>query len=90
MTDDDVIAADDGVSQGEAVARGLRWLVGRVEDGSYLDPSPIGFYFAKLWYFEKLYPLVFTVGALGRALRHAESGGTVLIQSETPARGIYV
>lgn len=53
----------------EALARGLRWLIDRVEDGSFLDASPIGFYFAKLWYFEKLYPLIFTVGALGRALR---------------------
>ena len=33
------------------------------------EPSPIGFYFAKLWYFERLYPLIFTVAALGRAAR---------------------
>jgi squalene-hopene/tetraprenyl-beta-curcumene cyclase len=46
-----------------------------VESGRFRDPSPIGFYFAKLWYFEKLYPLIFTVAALGRALRKA---------SETP------
>ena len=43
--------------------------MGRVEDGSWLQPSPIGFYFAKLWYFERLYPLIFTVGALGRAAK---------------------
>jgi squalene-hopene/tetraprenyl-beta-curcumene cyclase len=30
--------------------------------------SPIGFYFAKLWYYERLYPLIFTVAALGQAL----------------------
>ncbi len=52
-----------------AVARGVEWLVQRVEDGSWMQPSPIGFYFAKLWYFERLYPLIFTVGALERALR---------------------
>jgi squalene-hopene/tetraprenyl-beta-curcumene cyclase len=52
----------------EAVMRGLQWLVERVEDNSFLDASPIGFYFAKLWYFEQLYPVIFTVGALGRAL----------------------
>ena len=28
----------------------------------------IGFYFARLWYYEKLYPLVFSVSALGRAM----------------------
>jgi squalene-hopene/tetraprenyl-beta-curcumene cyclase len=32
-----------------------------------MQPTPIGFYFAKLWYYERLYPLIFTVGALGRA-----------------------
>ena len=52
----------------KAVAKGLRWLVEAVETGSYLENSPIGFYFAKLWYHERLYPLVFTVAALGRAL----------------------
>jgi prenyltransferase beta subunit len=51
------------------VARGLAWLTDAVESGRFRDPSPIGFYFAKLWYFEKLYPLVFTVAALGRATR---------------------
>ena len=51
------------------VMRGVGYLVRRVEDGSFTDPSPIGFYFAKLWYFEKLYPLIFTVAALGRATR---------------------
>lgn len=48
-----------------AIELGTAWLLDRVADGSWRDPSPIGFYFAKLWYFDKLYPLVFTVGALG-------------------------
>jgi squalene-hopene/tetraprenyl-beta-curcumene cyclase len=52
-----------------AVERGTAYLVRRVEDGTFTDPSPIGFYFAKLWYFEKLYPIIFTVAALGRAVR---------------------
>lgn len=52
-----------------ALARGLDWLIARVEDGSFSNASPIGFYFAKLWYFERLYPVIFTVGALGRALK---------------------
>ena len=41
--------------------RGRRWLLTRTA----FDPAPIGLYFAKLWYFEKLYPLIFTVAALG-------------------------
>jgi squalene-hopene/tetraprenyl-beta-curcumene cyclase len=49
------------------VNRGLLWLLSAVESGRFREASPIGFYFAKLWYFEKLYPLIFTVAALGRA-----------------------
>jgi squalene-hopene/tetraprenyl-beta-curcumene cyclase len=52
-----------------AVNRGLGWLVEEVEKGALCNPTPIGFYFAKLWYFEKLYPMIFTVAALGRARR---------------------
>jgi squalene-hopene/tetraprenyl-beta-curcumene cyclase len=52
-----------------AVNNGLAWLVQRVESGGLADPTPIGFYFAKLWYFEKLYPIIFSVAALGRARR---------------------
>ena len=33
----------------------------KVESGEWLRPSPIGFYFAKLWYYERLYPMIFTV-----------------------------
>jgi squalene-hopene/tetraprenyl-beta-curcumene cyclase len=51
-----------------AVTKGLAWLIEAVESGRHLECSPIGFYFAKLWYHEKLYPLTFTVSALGRAL----------------------
>ena len=39
----------------------------KIESGEWLRPSPIGFYFAKLWYYERLYPMVFTVAALARA-----------------------
>jgi squalene-hopene/tetraprenyl-beta-curcumene cyclase len=52
-----------------AIERGLRWLIEHVERGDLYNPSPIGFYFAKLWYYEKLYPIIFTVAALGRARR---------------------
>lgn len=52
-----------------AVERGLTWLIERIEAGGLHQPTPIGFYFAKLWYFEKLYPIIFSVAALGRARR---------------------
>ena len=51
----------------EVVLQGLSWLTTRVQQASYRENSPIGFYFAKLWYHERLYPLIFTVAALGRA-----------------------
>ena len=54
---------------GEAVERGLMWLCDAVEAGKLHEPTPIGFYFAKLWYFERMYPIVFAVSALGRARR---------------------
>ncbi len=54
-----------------AVNNGLAWLVQRIESGGLREPTPIGFYFAKLWYFEKLYPIIFSVAALGRARKAA-------------------
>jgi squalene-hopene/tetraprenyl-beta-curcumene cyclase len=53
----------------KAVNSGVAWLVEQVEAGKLREPTPIGFYFAKLWYFEKLYPIIFIVAALGRARR---------------------
>ncbi len=52
-----------------AVGRGAEWLIQKVESGEWKQPSPIGFYFAKLWYYEALYPVIFTVGALGQAAK---------------------
>jgi len=63
-------ATDDMAS---ALKKGAEWLVDRVESGAWREPSPIGFYFAKLWYFEKLYPLIFTVGALRTLAETAET-----------------
>ena len=47
-----------------AIGSGAAWLVEHTQRGTRFEPTPIGFYFAKLWYFEKLYPLIFTVAAL--------------------------
>jgi squalene-hopene/tetraprenyl-beta-curcumene cyclase len=57
---------------GRAVAHGASWLVERVEQGQWIEPAPIGFYFAKLWYYERLYPILFTVGALQRNAADAD------------------
>ena len=54
---------------GESGRAGVDWLIRRVEDGTWTQPAPIGFYFAKLWYYERLYPMVFTVAALEAVAR---------------------
>ena len=46
---------------------GVSYLLERVEDGSWTHATPIGLYFARLWYSEELYPVIWTVEALGRA-----------------------
>ncbi|NOX54964.1 MAG: squalene--hopene cyclase [Planctomycetes bacterium] len=53
--------------QQSAAWAGLNWLLDRIEAERYTETAPIGFYFAKLWYSEALYPLIFTVAALRRA-----------------------
>jgi squalene-hopene/tetraprenyl-beta-curcumene cyclase len=52
-----------------AALKGLTWLVDAVEANRHHESSPIGFYFARLWYYERLYPLIQTAGALGQAAR---------------------
>ena len=52
----------------QAYHRGLDWLLDAVESDRFLDASPIGLYFAKLWYYEELYPIIFTASALQRAI----------------------
>jgi squalene-hopene/tetraprenyl-beta-curcumene cyclase len=66
------ILVDAGSEAEAALNRGLAWLIDQVEQGGLDNPTPIGFYFAKLWYFEKLYPIIFTVAALGRARRRPQ------------------
>ncbi len=51
----------------EASSRGATWLAERTAEGTRFQPSPIGLYFAKLWYWERLYPVIFTTAALRSA-----------------------
>lgn len=76
-------AADYHDAVRSAAWRGLEWLVAAVESGRFREPSPIGFYFAKLWYYEQLYPIIFTVSALGRALDREEGTGVATTQEQT-------
>ena len=47
----------------EALTRGAGWLNHATDGGRRAETTPIGLYFAKLWYSEKLYPWTFTLGA---------------------------
>ncbi len=49
-----------------AIDRAAQWLALRVNEGAVDRPSPIGFYFARLWYFEDLYPIIFAAAGLNR------------------------
>jgi squalene-hopene/tetraprenyl-beta-curcumene cyclase len=56
-------------STAQAVRRGSDWLIAHTHHGTYLPASPIGLYFASLWYSEELYPIIFTLAGLSRASR---------------------
>lgn len=60
------LQADAGAQA--AARRGAEWLLAATQNGTVFPASPIGLYFARLWYHEKLYPVVFTLQAL-RAVR---------------------
>ena len=49
-----------------AIDRGVAWLHRTTDGFQRFEPSPIGLYFARLWYTEQLYAPVFTTAALGR------------------------
>ncbi len=50
-----------------SVARGVQWLTDATGEGRQVETTPIGLYFAKLWYSEALYPQVFALSALAAA-----------------------
>jgi squalene-hopene/tetraprenyl-beta-curcumene cyclase len=62
-------------SQGlaRAVANGLSWLASAVEQDTHRQGAVIGLYFSRLWYHERLSPLVYAAGALTLATRQLEA-----------------
>ncbi|MCB1237434.1 MAG: hypothetical protein KDM91_20385 [Verrucomicrobiae bacterium] len=58
----------------EAVSRGERWLAAATKNGTEFPAAPIGFYFAKLWYFERLYPMIWATEAWERVAARNEAG----------------
>ena len=52
----------------DACVRGGEYLAERILSAEIDSQAPIGLYFTKLWYSEKLYPLIWSTGALARLL----------------------
>ncbi len=50
-----------------SIEAGVRWLIDATDGGRRAPATPIGLYFARLWYSEALYPRVFTLAALASA-----------------------
>jgi len=63
----------DEVEAREACLCGCTYLARRVAEGGLGVPASIGLYFAGLWYGERLYPIIWTVGALGSVLAGVKS-----------------
>lgn len=48
----------------EKLCPSVEWLLKATEQGTRFPPAPIGLYFARLWYHERLYPAIWTLDAL--------------------------
>lgn len=53
----------------ESLKTSAEWLLATTKDGISFPSAPIGLYFARLWYHEKLYPVIWTAQALASVLR---------------------
>jgi squalene-hopene/tetraprenyl-beta-curcumene cyclase len=61
--------------------RAVTWLIDATQGGTQFPSSPIGLYFARLWYHEQLYPVIWTLTALKEvrlalALREGDSSSS--------------
>ena len=48
----------------KSISLGTDWLCAKTKNGTSFPAAPIGLYFAQLWYYENLYPVIFTLAAL--------------------------
>jgi len=69
-----LVAGANDPSLEAALTRGLDRLIRATETGRHRETAAIGLYFARLWYYERLYPIVFAVSALGRAMHRWPPG----------------
>ncbi len=64
-----LLASPDDPRWRPSLENGLQWLVRAVEECAYRQAAAIGLHPPRLWYSEKVYPLAFTVSALGQAVK---------------------
>ncbi len=50
-----------------AVRLGTNWLLEKTQEGTAFEAAPVGLYFARLWYHEEMYPIIWTLASLARA-----------------------
>ncbi len=67
-----ILAGGGTKDHADSIMRGVNWLCDAIEQEHHLVSQPIGFYFARLWYHEKMYPLVFSLGALKKGLEFCQ------------------
>jgi squalene-hopene/tetraprenyl-beta-curcumene cyclase len=60
-------STDLAIRARESIARGAVWLLEHTQNGTNFPAAPIGLYFARLWYHEHLYPVIWTLAALQQA-----------------------
>ena len=63
-----ILSGDGTNGCADSIMRGVNRLCDGIQQEHHLVSQPIGFYFARLWYHEKMYPLVFSLSALKRGL----------------------
>lgn len=61
------LALSEAAASTPCLQRGVSWLLDATQNGTHFPAAPIGLYFARLWYHEKLYPVIWTLQALGAA-----------------------
>ena len=64
-----LLAAPGDPRRQPVLEAGLQWLVRAVDESRHRQTAPLGLHLARLWYHEKVYPLAFTVSALGQAVK---------------------
>jgi len=63
----EVACVDLSPQHDEPIQRGTQWLIDHTQNGTVFPAAPIGLYFARLWYHEKIYPVIWTLSALEHA-----------------------